>query len=164
MYWRTGCHTARYGDGVNDITTGGRVMRATPDGVISVLAEGRCGYVGGLYHDETHVYWTENATIERVPLAGGSPTVHTQELIGGAAWDLSGDDDWIYAVAASGPCGFIFKIPKTGGSLVPLAGQQHGPNRIAVDGSHVDWLNLGLYDQASASLVGGSLRRAPKSQ
>jgi hypothetical protein len=87
--------------------------------------------------DATDIYFADGQTLQKVPLAGGTPTVLARE----SAWRLALDATTIYWTDPFAKT--IKKMPKSGGTPVTLAVNQVDPWSIAVDATHVYWANRG---------------------
>ena len=131
-----------YGQGVNTFvksvpTAGGAVTtRAT----IPAAHVSR-GPVNTLYADQTHLYGFSsgyvNASIWKVPLAGGSPTYLRTGIGGGSLHGI--DDNYIYFDTSFAGNGGIRRMPKNGGVDVAHSTQGTWARRSSYDDNYIFW-------------------------
>jgi hypothetical protein len=99
--------------------------------------------------DERDVYWTENATkIRSVPKSGGA-TLDVATFFGHPT-AIAVSPDYVYAVMPDS--GQIVMVSRPSGTPLLLSGQGT-PQAIAVDETHVYWLNQGAPGTRSGQLV-----------
>lgn len=86
--------------------------------------------------DATHVYWTTDDAVMKVPVDGGAPIVLAsgQHIPGGIAVDTA-NVYWTNGWSV----GDVMKIPLDGGTPTSLASGQIAPGKIAVDATSVYW-------------------------
>lgn len=112
--------------------------------------------LGNLATDSTYVYWTEalccgSATaLKKVPVGGGGTiTLGTGPGIG----TLAVDETYVYYSMSDGISGGISRIPKEGGTSVRLASGLFPPVAMAVDSTHVYWINGGSVSTALPAIM-----------
>jgi len=128
------------------------------------------GQATGIAADGAHVFYAFNNTtntvsgITRVDPDGSSPLVlvQGQKL---EIYDIAVDAGFVYWMAAAtnyatAPNGAIFRVPKDGGAIQPLASAQtpSSTSSIAVDAGFVYWTNYGVTD-ATGTYLGGTVAR-----
>jgi hypothetical protein len=99
--------------------------------------------------DEHNIYWTEQETkIRSVPKSGGA-TIDVAAFFGHPT-AIAVSADYVYAVMPDS--GQIVMVSKPSGTPLLLSGQS-APLAIAVDETHVYWLNQGAPGAQSGQLV-----------
>jgi hypothetical protein len=136
-------------------------------------AAGRCftkiveltAYPDNIAVDATHVYFTMQHDISRVPRNGGAVQVLAMVEVMPQRIALDGNNvywiDWGTGNGGSNLDGSVMKVPLAGGTPVSLATMEPYPQELAVDASNVYWTNAlgpGLAEGAvmKVPIAGGS--------
>jgi len=99
--------------------------------------------------DETFVYWTEqDGRVRAVPKAGGA-TFEAAYVFGNPT-DITADDEHLYWVIPQ--FGQVAMAPTPSGEGTQIS-DQSDPQAVAVDATHVYWVNRGTADASSGELV-----------
>lgn len=109
--------------------------------------------------DATHLYFTANNGIYRVPLGGG--VVTPLDTTGFALRGIAIDDTYVYyTIRPTGTDAVMRRLPKTGGTPTTVVSSPGLSECIAVDGSNVYWtLESGAFkaDKTITSATGTML-------
>jgi hypothetical protein len=90
--------------------------------------------------DAAAVYWTNvgDSTVVKALKSGGGPTKLADQT--GTPYALAADADNIYFVTSSGQESDLYRVPKVGGTVVPLdSGSAGGPFSAVVSDEFVFW-------------------------
>jgi hypothetical protein len=99
--------------------------------------------------DETFVYWTEqDGSVRGVPKAGGE-TFEAAYVFGNPT-DIAADGERLYWVLPG--FGQIAMAPAPSGEATQISGQID-PQAVAVDATHVYWVNRGTAEASSGQLL-----------
>ena len=89
--------------------------------------------------DASHVYFTDGFSVSKKPLGGGSITqLATGQAIEAGA-SIAVDDESVYWPNRN--LGTVMKAAKDGSSMETVASGQASPMRVALDDTHVYWVN-----------------------
>jgi hypothetical protein len=132
------------------VSSGVGAVMTVNGGHVTTLARGQSG-PASVAVDGTHVYWVNNraGTVNKVPLAGGRGTVlaHGQNGPVSVAVD-SGHVYWVDSGAdndlgwgSPDHLGTVDEVPLRGGRVTTLARGQSHPTSLAVNSSHVYWVD-----------------------
>ncbi|MBW2459622.1 MAG: hypothetical protein JRI68_34330, partial [Deltaproteobacteria bacterium] len=112
----------------------------------------------GLATDAEAVFWVDDHEhLRRVNKDGTDPQVLLADHNLG---QLTVDDTHVY-LAVGGGGGSLLRIPKTGGAVETFAGNQDGPDSIAIDADAVYWLNAGTVDDPHGEVMKRSKSGGP---
>ncbi len=112
----------------------------------------------GLATDAEAVFWVDDhERLRRVNKDGTEPQVLLADHNLG---QLAVDDAHVY-LAVGGGGGSLLRISKTGGVVETFAGDQDGPDSIAIDADAVYWLNAGTVDDPSGEVMKRSKSGGP---
>lgn len=102
----------------------------------------------------THVYWADGQYLEgrimRTPLAGGPAETLASSYVPGG---LAVDDKYVYWGSRARVDAVVQRVPLAGGAVTVVADQQGQPLSLAVDATHLYWVNF----------TGGTVVRIAKS-
>jgi hypothetical protein len=148
IYWAA-CST--------DTATGGSVFQVPFIGGSPTTLAGGEAYTNAIASDGQFVYFgTNDGTLAKVPIGGGTVTTLISDSSLGAAADVAVDSAYVYWANESDP-GSVFRIPLQGGVVETLATGQVSPYAIAVDASSVYWVN-----QGDGPVLGSVMQLTPK--
>jgi len=97
--------------------------------------------------DDTQLYWSDEVTKQTQAMPKGGGAAFSFETYKGATGlGLAVDDSFVYYSVNLDVCkGSIRKVPKTGGTIAVVASSQCAPEFLAVDDTHIYWVNSGDY-------------------
>jgi hypothetical protein len=103
-----------------------------------------------------YVYWVDYsiATIDRVPVSGGSNTVVASVAGSADPWAIAASGSYVYW--ADENLGNIAKFPIAGGSTTLLSSGQSSPNGLAISNGYIYWLDSGSGQVQDIPITGGS--------
>jgi hypothetical protein len=105
--------------------------------------------------DDTHVYFTNNVALGRVPLLGGSA-----EILFDGGYFVRGVDatsEHVYFVESAGAGdaeGTVYRYSKASGEIIAVASGQHLPRRVVADQECLYWTNSGFGGGGGAVMRG----------
>ncbi len=110
--------------------------------------------INAIAQDDTHLYWTLDSELNRVPKSGGA-IEFVADTDAGSSHGLAVDGTHVYWTNTNSDT--IDRVAKSGGTAISIVTGQDAPFALAIDNSRVYW---STFDGAlrSSTLTGGDLQ------